>query len=158
MAMRVRDIILKNNLVIQVGRSTCGPCSLLNVLRLKGDMSGTEDEFAKICKTRDGIGTSNADMIEAAKQVGLDVLETKAGGTAADVKRHIDAGAYVIVNYFHTFSGNGHYAVITDYDDNAFYLADCSLGFLRLRDEYFLKYWYGHDPGSESKKWFLAVK
>ena len=155
--MRVKDIIRKNNLVIQVGRSTCGPCSLLNVLRLKGDMSGTEDEFAEICKTRDGVGTANEDMVTAAEEVGLNVLEAKAGGTAAEVKRHIDNDAYVIVNYFHTFSGHGHYAVITDYDDNAFYLADCSLGFLRLRNEYFEKYWYGADPGSESKKWFLAV-
>lgn len=154
--MRVKDIIQKYNLVIQVGYSTCGPCSLLNVLRLKGDMSGTEDEFAAICNTKDGIGTSNDDMVRSAKQIGLEVIETKAEGTTEDIERLIDQGAYIIVNYLHAFAEDGHYGVVTDYDDSAFYLADCSLGFLRLRREYFLKYWY--DSKQAVNHWYLAVK
>jgi predicted double-glycine peptidase len=143
--MKIKQIFSDEHLVFQEGQSTCGPVTLLNVLHLKSDFDHTEDELAKLCDTKTGVGTSHERMVSAAKALGLEVIE-----------RHIDQGNFVIINYIHTFSGNGHYGLVSEYDDQAFYFRDCSLGFLRLRREYFEKYWYDEDRSSRA--WFMAVK
>jgi len=153
--MRVKDILTKYHLAIQEGSYTCGPVSILNVLRLKGDFSRTEKELAELCDAKVGIGSSNENVVKAAKQVGLKILEQKADAAIADIEKQLDNDAYVIVNYCHAFSDTGHYAVITDYDEEALYFADSSLGFLRLRKEYFKKYWYNSDKTIYG--WYVAL-
>lgn len=144
-----------DGVVIQKGLSNCGPASLLNVLRLKGETKYTEEELAELCNAREGFDTEDDDLLAAAEAVGLDIVESKEGGTAAVIERHLDNGAYVIICYTNAFSGNGHYSVVTAYDDQAFYLRDSSLGLLRLKKEWLDEFWYG---ASGSHQWFAAVK
>lgn len=153
--MKVKDIFKQNDIVIQQTSYTCGPCALLNVLRAKGDGSYTEEELSKRCKTKPGIGTMEADMVRVAKEIGLEVVEEKEGGKVEDIERNIDEGNYVIVCYIHTFSEEGHYAVITEYDDEAFYFRDPSLGPFRLKKKHFRKWW--HDV-TDIQQWYMAVK
>jgi predicted double-glycine peptidase len=127
----------------------------LNVLRLKGNSSYTEEKMSKKCNAKPGIGTMEADMVRVAKEIGLEVIETEEGGALKDIERNLDDGKYVIVCYMHAYSGEGHYGVITEYDKRAFYFVDPSFGLFRLRKEYFSKWWYGSDG---VKQWYMAVK
>lgn len=154
--MRVKDILTQHHLATQEASFSCGPVSILNVLRLKGDFSHSEKELIKLCDAKVGIGSSNEDVVSTARQVGLKVLEEKVDAVVADIEKQLDKDAYIIVNYCHTFSDTGHYAVITDYDEEALYFADSSLGFLRLRKEYFKKYWYNSDKTIYG--WYVALQ
>lgn len=153
--MNVKDIFTQNGIVIQETSYTCGPAVLLNILRLKGDDSHTENELSKRCKTKPGVGTKEEDLVRVAKAIGIKVIEEKEGGTLTDIERNIDNGNYVIVGYMNMFSGEGHYAIITEYDNKAFYFRDPSLGPFRLKKEHFKKRW--HDA-TVIEQWYVAVK
>ena len=88
--------------------------------------------------------------------MGLKVIEEKGKASIQDIERNIDNGAYVIVLYFHAFAQVGHYAIITEYDDRAFYLVGSSLGFMRLWKKDFKEFWY--DTGKTDREWYLAVQ
>jgi predicted double-glycine peptidase len=154
--MKITQIFDDNHLAFQEAEYTCGPVTLMNLLRLKGDFSHSEAELAKLCKTKPDPGTLEEDMVAAAKTLGLDVVEAKEGATIKELEQHIDNGEFVIVCYFHAFAGEGHYGLVTEYDDKAVYLRDCSLGFIRLKKQYFEKYWHDHD--GSVKRWLMAVK
>jgi len=156
MAMRAKAVIQNNGLIIQKANYTCGPVSLLNVLRLKGDGAYSEPELAQICKARPGSGTDNNDLVVAAKQIGLEVVEVRQNATIADIERHLDNAAYVIINYFEAFSQDGHYSVVTDYDEHALYIADCYDGFLRITKKYFPRWWHNSDGSIVG--WFMALR
>ncbi|MES2971470.1 MAG: C39 family peptidase [Patescibacteria group bacterium] len=153
--MNVKDVFSKNNIHIQEIPYACGPSTLLNVLHLKGDSSHSEQELVELCKAKPVLGTSNENLIKAAKQVGLKLVEEKSNALVQDIERNIDAGVSVIVNYFHAFAGEGHYAVVTNYDNKALYLVDSSFGLLRLRKEDFEKFWYNSDKTIYG--WYAAV-
>jgi predicted double-glycine peptidase len=154
--MNIKKIYADNGLAFQEAEYTCGPVTLLNVLRLKGDFSRSEEELSKLCKAQPKIGTTEEDMVKAAKALGLKVAEEKQDADTSDIEKHIDNGDFVIVCYFHAFSGEGHYALVSEYDEKAFYLRDCSLGFPRLKKKYFKRYWYNSDKSIYG--WLLAVK
>jgi predicted double-glycine peptidase len=154
--MLIQDILSQNNIVIQEGAYTCGPCTILNVLRLKGDLSFSESELSELCEAKPCIGTTNEKIVDVVKKVGLDAIEEKRDSSLLDIERNLDQGAYVIVCYTHAFAGEGHYAVIASHDENAFYLVDPSFGFLRLRKEYLEKFWFNSD--SSIHGWYLAVQ
>lgn len=158
--MNVKDIFADNHLVIQEGRSNCGPAALLNVLHMKNDFSHTEEELARMCKSKPGRGTSNENLVKAAQKLGLEVVEEKSNGTVEDIQRNIDTGSYVIILYKNAFSGNSHYTVVTKYDDQALYCRDSAFGLLRFSKEYLDKFWHGvaHDASRNSKQWYMAVK
>lgn len=153
--MTIKQLYTDNNLNIQEAEYTCGPVTLLNVLRLKGNSSHTEEELAKKCKSGPEHGTLNKDLVRVAKEIGIEVIEAKEGGTIADIEHHLDNGAYVIVCYQHLYADDGHYSVITEHDDVSFYFRDCSYGFFRLKKKYLPKAWYG---SSGSQQWYAAVK
>jgi predicted double-glycine peptidase len=157
--MDVLDIFSDNHLAIQQTSFTCGPVALLNVLHLKGDFSHTEDELAQICEATVGVGTTNENLVKAAKTIGLELVEEKSNAATEDIEHHLDNGAYVIICYTNAFSGNGHYTCVTAYDDRALYCRDPSLGFLRLSKEYLKELWHGsRDASTGSKQWYMAVK
>jgi predicted double-glycine peptidase len=154
--MNIKKIFAQNGLVIQEESFTCGPCTLLNVLRLRGDPSHNEQELVRRCNAKPGIGTSHEDMVKVAPEIGLKLVKEKREATIEDIERHIDDdGAFVIVNYIDAFSGHGHYAIITEYDDKAFYFSDCSMGLFRLEKEFFKKFWHS---ASGIPQWYMAVK
>ncbi|HVA10733.1 MAG TPA: C39 family peptidase [Candidatus Dormibacteraeota bacterium] len=154
--MKIKKIFSDEHLVFQEGGFNCGPVTLLNILHLKGDFSHTEDELSQLCEAKPVIGTKEEDMVKSAEQLGLEIVEEKRDATLADIERHIDNGDFVVVCYFHAFAQAGHYGLVSEYDEAAFYFRDCSLGFLRLKKEYLKKYWYGTDK--TIKGWFMAVK
>lgn len=158
--MDVKKIFSDNHVVIQEGRSNCGPAALLNVLHLKGDFSHTEEELAQLCKTKVGYGTTPENIVKAAQQLGLELVEEKPEGNVNDIERNIDAGHFVIILYNNAYSGNSHYTVITEYDDGAVYCRDSAFGFFRFSKENLEKFWHGvaHDASQNSKQWYMAVK
>ena len=157
--MNIKDILNDNHVAIQQTTYTCGPVALLNALHLKGDFSHTEDELAKLCKAKAGFGTTEENIVKAARAVGLELVEEKSNANIEDIQRNIDNGAYVIICYTNAFSGNGHYTCVTEYDDQALYCRDPALGLLRLRKEYLAKFWHGSmDASAGSKQWYMAVK
>jgi predicted double-glycine peptidase len=154
--MNIKDIYLKDNLVLQQGTYTCGPCSLLNILLQKGITTYNEQELSKLCGAKPGIGSSNESLAKTAVHLGLEIVDQRRDATVSDIERNIDDGAFVIVNYRDAFSGNGHYAVVTQYDDEALYLRDSSLGLLCLTKDNFKKFWRNSDGTING--WYLAVK
>ncbi len=154
--MNIKNIYAQHKLHIQEATYSCGPCSILNVLHLKGDFSHSEKELIGLCDAKRGVGSSNENVVKAAKSVGLEIVEEKENGSVEDIERNLDVGAYVIVTYQHVYSGDGHYGLITQHDDRALYFADSSYGFFRLWKDHFRKFWYNSDK--PIKGWFVAVK
>jgi predicted double-glycine peptidase len=154
--MNIKDVLCDHGVHIQELAYSCGPCSILNVLHLKGDFSESESHLVTLCGAVAGVGTSNEALLSACAKAGLEILESKQDASLEDVERRISQGGYVIVNYLDAFSGKGHYSVLTDYDEQAVYILDCSLGLLRLDRAAFLKHWHNSD-GSVSR-WYLALK
>ena len=154
--MNIPELLTEQGVHIQKLSYSCGPCSILNVLHIKGDFSQTEEGLTELCQALPGKGSKRDKVVSACQSVGLEVLESREGGVVEDIEGHLDAGAYVIVNYYHAFNGDGHYSVITDYDDRAVYIMDCSLGLIRLLKEDFAKYWYNSDKTVFG--WYVAVK
>lgn len=143
--MDIKKIYQDSSLHIQTTSYTCGPCALLNILRLKGDNKWTEQMLERLCEAKPGIGTTNEALLVAAAQTGLELISSKTGAEVRDIEEHLDAGRYVIVNYLHGFDGLGHYGVIVEHDELGLYLRDSSLGLVRIKKKDFTKYWYSND-------------
>lgn len=157
--MGVKDIYSDQNLVIQATSYTCGPVALLNALHLKNDFSRSEEELAEICKAKPGIGTTNENLVNAARTVGLEVLEEKSGANVEDIERNIDNGAHVVICYANAFSGNGHYTLVTGHDDRALYCRDSTFGLFRFSKDYLKKFWHGQrDASTGSDHWYMAIR
>ncbi|MEX2043670.1 MAG: cysteine peptidase family C39 domain-containing protein [Patescibacteria group bacterium] len=154
--MKVKNIFKEHGLYIQKESYSCGPCSILNVLRLKGDFSRNEYELIKLCDAKPNRGTSRANMVKVANDVGLKVIEETEEASTKDLERNLGKGAYVIIAYWHAYDEVGHYGLITDYDDEAFYFADCDFGFIRIWKENLGKFW--HNTDKTAHRWFMAVK
>ena len=140
---------------IQTTDFTCAPMCLLNILRMKGDPSYTEQELEEMCGVTE-VGTDNSVLLKVAERIGLQVVEEKQDTTIADIERQIDSGAFVIVNYYLTSRGFGHFSVVVGYDDEALYFADSYVGHLRIEKEHFMPLW--HDTEKTILRWFVALK
>ena len=154
--MNIKQIYADNKVHLQQTSYTCGPSSLLNALRLRGDDSWDEPRLARLCRAREEVGTDNDDLVRAARKVGLAVIEAKADATIAEVEAHLDRGHLVIVNYRHAFNGAGHFGLVVDHDRQAFYLADSSLGLVRLKKVDLKSNWQSRD--GSVRHWLLALK
>ena len=154
--MAVKDVLDQQKVVIQQLSYSCGPCSLLNILYLKGDFSYDEQALAEKCSAQPEVGISNKTLLQVAEEVGLKVIETKENGKIADLERNLDAGNYLIINYYNAFSDNGHYAAVIEHDQDAFYLRDSSFGLFRLSKANLEKNWYNSDKTIFG--WYAAVK
>lgn len=152
----IKDIYAKCGLHIQVGQSNCGPASLLNALRLRGDKRYSEDELAKLCNCRVGIGTDHEDLVKTAKKIGLEVATVKRDATLDDLRRCLDDGYYALINYTPTVSSKGHYSLAVEYDDEAFYIWDCGYGLIMMDNAGLEACWHSGDK--KVWRWFMAVK
>jgi predicted double-glycine peptidase len=153
--MTIKQIFKDNDLHIQETSYTCGPASILNVLSLKGIHTFSEAELTKLCETKPNFGVSNEDMIKTIKHVGLEIIEERTNASIDDLKRNLDMKAIIIVNYFDPFSNEGHYAVVTEYDEQALYLHDSWFGLLRLSIKRFGPVW--HNGNDTIRGWYVAV-
>ena len=156
LVMSIKEIYAKHGLHIQVGGSNCGPASLLNILIMKGDDRFSEDELAERCGTKEGTGTENEDLVRVAGDIGLEIVETKYDSSLDDLRRHIDDGRHVLINYTPGNYSDGHYSIAVEYDEKAVYVWDCSYGLFRLGNESFEKCW--HNGKKTTFRWFMAVK
>ncbi|TSC81618.1 MAG: Uncharacterized protein G01um101419_798 [Parcubacteria group bacterium Gr01-1014_19] len=103
--------------VDQARPSSCGAAVLRMVLEYLGK-EVPEKKLIKLANTASGAGDSGtdpADMVMAAKKLGFRVLH-KEGWTPAQVKKTLESGLPVIVNFQETPKfGDGHYVVIIGY-------------------------------------------
>ncbi|MEX2209276.1 MAG: cysteine peptidase family C39 domain-containing protein [Patescibacteria group bacterium] len=118
--------------------------------------SHSEEELIELCGAKPGVGTSNKGLVKAAEQAGMEIVEEKDKASLQDIEDHIDSGTAVIVCYKNAFSGNGHYTVIVEHDDEAFYCRDSAFGLFRIDKEKFLKHWF--NPQGAGVRWYVAVK
>jgi predicted double-glycine peptidase len=155
--------IKQSGIHLQETSYTCGPASILNALRLTGCPELSEATLAAMCDTRHGVGTTNEALHVGCHRAGLHIVEAGRNATVEKLKPHLRAvddltlpvqPRVVIVNYC-AFTPNGHYSVVTQYDDRAIYLADCSFGPLRLEFDEFAANW--HDHTKTIHGWYLAV-
>jgi predicted double-glycine peptidase len=131
--------------VIQANNYSCGAGVVQAVMQYYGHW-GYQDGYARELGTSPDQGTHPARMTEFFKKRGLDA-ELREGMTAADLRRHVDRGIPVIVDfqawgkpgldYAHAWE-DGHYCVVVGYDRKGFFLEDPSLlgtvGYLRTAD------------------------
>jgi predicted double-glycine peptidase len=154
--MKIGDIFSEHNVHIQKLSYSCGPCSILNILHLKGDFSETEESLTLLCGAVKGVGTSNDALVDSCRKVGLEVVGSRGDSSLEDLEKSIDNGYYVIVNYFDAFSGAGHYSIVNDYDEEAVYILDCSFGLFRLDKKDFLKHW--HNKNKSVFRWYVSLR
>ena len=87
------------------------------------------------------------------------MVEEKSDAAIDDMERNIDEGAHVIICYANAFSGNGHYTLVTGYDDRAIYCLDSAFGLFRFSKEYLKNFWHGQKDASKgSNRWYMAIK
>lgn len=98
----------------------CGPASLQMILDFYG-REESEYSIARRAKTTMEKGTSPSNLASAAKHFGL-VGNWMSYGTVRDLKKYVDAGVPVIVNWFSV--NEGHYSVVVGVDDNKIVIAD----------------------------------
>ena len=155
--LSIKQIYKDNGLHLQETGWTCGPCALLNVLAMDGAAPHlTEDDLAALCETDPVSGTDNDMMVSAAQAAGLEVVSVTTDASPEDIDQNLRVGHRVIVNFQHAFDGDGHFAVVAESDDDAFYLRDSSLGLLRLKKRDLVKHW--HNSDSTISGWLLAVR
>jgi len=153
-AVGIKEIYADADVALQTTLYTCGPIALLNALRLKGETDYTEEQLEELCQAKPDIGTAVLRMVEVAEMVGLEVVETQMQASIEDLERNLGDGCNVIVCYMNAYSGNSHYMLLTDHDDQAFYCRDSVFGLFRFKKAYLDGFWYGDD----SKQWYLAVR
>lgn len=134
---------------------TCGPACFRMVLGAFG-IKKTEAELAKMIHKPGEPGTPNRSLPEAAERLKLSYV-VKRNASISDLTWHIGQGFAVIVSYFDTVEGVGHFAVVKKISSKNIYLLDPWYGpnhVLPLR--HFLKNW--RSAFDKDKKWFVAVK
>lgn len=106
----------------------CGPACLKMVLSYYG-IEKTEKELAVIANTTKKDGTPESGMIDAAKNLGLNV-ELKNDCTMKDLEIYVkEKKIPVIVAWFSEYVG--HYSVVVDIDQENIYLMDPELGHMK---------------------------
>jgi predicted double-glycine peptidase len=136
----VPDVIASNSY-------SCGPAATQAVLMFYG-IWGHQDEYAKELGTTPDAGTNPGAIVAFLKKKGLDA-ELKQDLSLDDLRRYVDDGVPVIIDFqaWHDWTAthdytaeweDGHYGVLTGYDDHAFYIEDPSLlgtvGFVEADD------------------------
>jgi len=131
--------------VIQSNSWSCGVGAVQAVMTYYGQW-GYQDTYAKELGTSEDQGTHPARMTEFFNKRGLRA-ELREGLTVAELRRFVDQGVPVIVDFqawgkpgtdYRQAWEEGHYCVVVGYDRRGFYLEDPSLlgtlGFLEYAD------------------------
>jgi predicted double-glycine peptidase len=121
--------------VMQRRDYTCGPASLRAVLGFHGRKDVDEEELARRAGTNGATGTDPFALARAAEASGL-VARVCLGMRVADLRRHVEEGTAVIVNYqapptsvppagsWATHWGDGHFGVVAGVDEETIAIAD----------------------------------
>lgn len=118
---------------------TCGPTSLLSILRYFGKAANaTEMSLAQELHTSTETGTYFKDLQKALEQRGLGG-EVEINSTLESLRGHLHSGRPAILNYQF---GGGHYAVAMGMDGGFIYLMDPWFNrYVRIKEQEFFARW-----------------
>lgn len=133
---------------------TCGPAALQMVLDFWGKYK-SEASIAREVNADKEIGTSHGDLIATARKYGFTVRSV-VNASLNELKKSINDGLPVIVNYVEPTYNVGHYSVVVGYGKNHIIMNDPSNGkdFKILKKE-FLDRW--HEGFGSKEKWMMIV-
>jgi ABC-type bacteriocin/lantibiotic exporter with double-glycine peptidase domain len=134
----------------------CGPAVVQSVLGAFG-VKLTQKQIATELGTSPWGGTDRADMGRPLRRHGLKA-KSYTLGKLSEVRRFLNQGFAVVVNYIEPDEDICHFAVITRVTDKDVYLVDPWNGpNFRLAADEFVKRWYGCAPKAR-ERWFLVAK
>lgn len=121
--------------VMQANSHSCGVGVVQAVMNYYG-VWGYQDDFAKALGTSEAQGTHPVKMAAYMKRWGLDA-RVREGMTVADLRRYVDEGVLVAVD-FQAWNGgvkpnyakeweDGHYCIVVGYSRGGFFLEDPTL-------------------------------
>jgi len=121
----------------------CGPTSLRMVLAYYGTEK-TEDELVNLMSATREYGCDPTDIVSAATRLGFDA-QYKDRSSIEEVTSFIDQKNPVIVQWFSP-EENGHYSVISGYEDDNLVMVDPLTGSIRkITSQDFLNRWFELD-------------
>jgi predicted double-glycine peptidase len=100
---------------------TCGPACLRSVLLYWKGAAPSELELARLLRTDPQIGTANARLVEAARELGLEA-EQLTGLKPRDLRRLVRQGNTLILDWMDR--GERHFSVLVGLDLRYIYLMD----------------------------------
>jgi len=98
----------------------CGPSSMKMVLELYG-VKKSENELGRMTHCSPIVGTPGAKIVAAAKKLGFQAF-LKDEATLADVRKWVEKGIPVILNWFSEYEG--HYSVAVRVTAKSVFLMD----------------------------------
>lgn len=117
----------------------CGPAALRSVLAFYG-RDVAEDEIAKLAGSDHVKGTPPDNLMQAARKLGM-VAESKENATVGDLRKWLDKGVPVIVNWWST--DDGHYSVLKAIRDGKVFMEDPEIAAERSMDlDAFERAWF----------------
>jgi len=126
---------------IQSDDSLCGPASLKMVLEYWG-IEKSEKEIALACNHTYEYGCQGEDMVIAAKKFGFDAL-IKNNSNIQELKKYVDLGIPVIIDWFCGDIPDGHSSVVVKVDDKNVYILDPWLEDMRIiKINDFVRCWF----------------
>lgn len=135
---------------------TCGPTCLKMVLEYYGTKI-SRAKIIKLCKTTRKEGTTNKNMVKAARELGFNVFAMHER-RVTEVTRNLHKGYPVIVSFTDPKLKDGHYSVVIGYHQKKkqLVLADPYHGVDHTHSlKEFSKYWHNHYE--VSKKWMMVI-
>ena len=130
--------MIKFNLFKQ-SKGYCGPASLRMVLSAYG-IKKSEDYLAKLAKTTRKKGTSEKNLVKAAKKLGFKG-SVKQKSTIKELKKLVKKSIPAIVGWTSPEEG-GHYSVVAGFEKNKILLADPHFGKIKKHDiKWFKERW-----------------
>jgi len=121
--------------VIQRNEYSCG-VGVFQAIAMYYGYWGYQDEFVKVLGTTEAEGTHPARIVRGFRKLGFEARLVE-GLTIDDLKRHIDAGIPVIIDYqawgepankdYAKEWEDGHYSIAVGYNDQVIFIEDPSL-------------------------------
>ncbi|MCX6706217.1 MAG: C39 family peptidase [Candidatus Woesebacteria bacterium] len=121
----------------------CGPFAVKAILDYYG-VKKTIEEIAELIHATHDYGCDPKDIVEGIKKIGFKAFYKK-NSSIEEVKKYVDAGVPVIVEWFSP-EDNGHYTPVVGFEDDEILLADSLLGDIRrLNIKQFMFRWFELD-------------
>lgn len=151
----IKELFYEEGFFLQEAVYSCGPTTIQNLQVYFGIEVTPIDEILKLTETSTQSGTETTGITNALTSLGIVCSKEHRDSTLEDLENALDQRCVCIVNYFNAFNEVGHFALMVDHDEKAYFLIDSSLGFLRLKKKHFEKNW--HNSDKTLHKWFTSI-
>lgn len=151
----IKDLFYEEGFFLQEAVYSCGPTSIQNLQVFFGIPVTPIEEMIRLTGTSIKQGTEHTGITDALNSLDISFTDEKSDSTIEDLENAMDRRCVCIINYFNAFNKVGHFSLMLDYDEDAFYLIDSSLGFLRLKKDSFEKNW--HNSDKTLHRWFVSI-